>query len=140
MGKKRRRRADPPPQPTFSNSALAAGLAGLAGTLPAGEATADPPPQPAPPADDPSDLSRCGKLTLRIERAGRRGKTVTVLSGLDAERAQALLPRLRRAMGCGGSVEAGRKPSELRVVLQGDVRARARAWLERHGARRVVDG
>ena len=53
---------------------------------------------------------------LRIERAGRRGKTVTVVEGLPRNAAflKALAAELKRACGTGGTVV------EDRVELQGD--------------------
>lgn len=142
MGKKRRA-APAAPAETFSNRALA-GLAKLAGTLPAApappEEACDAPPADRPAPADPLDLSRCAKLVLRRERSGRHGKTVTVLSGLPAAQAEPVAVALRRALGCGGSTEAGERPGALHVVLQGDVRERATAWLSGRGARGVVRG
>ena len=53
---------------------------------------------------------------LRIERAGRRGKTVTVVEGLPRNAAflKALAAELKRACGTGGTVV------EDRVELQRD--------------------
>ena len=53
---------------------------------------------------------------LRIERAGRRGKTVTVVEGLPRNAAflKALAAEMKRACGTGGTVV------EDRVELQGD--------------------
>jgi len=66
---------------------------------------------------------------LRIERAGRGGKTVTVIDGLpeDAPFLAALASELKRACGSGGSVRAGA------IELQGDVRERVRALLAGKG-------
>ncbi len=68
---------------------------------------------------------------LRIERKGRRGKTVTVLDGLKLgeDDLNRLAKELRKAMGCGSSVEG---PS---VVLQGDNRERIGSWLRSKGVR-----
>jgi len=53
---------------------------------------------------------------LRIERAGRHGKTVTVVEGLPRNAAflKALAAELKRVCGTGGTVV------EDRVELQGD--------------------
>lgn len=53
---------------------------------------------------------------LRIERAGRRGKTVTVIEGLprNAPFLKSLAGDLKRACGSGGTVV------EDRVEIQGD--------------------
>lgn len=66
---------------------------------------------------------------LRIEKARRGGKTVTVIDGLPRNEAflRALLQELKRACGCGGAVR------ESGVELQGDLRDRVRAHLARQG-------
>jgi translation initiation factor 1 len=68
---------------------------------------------------------------LRIERSGRRGKTVTVVDGLPRNRSflKALAKDLKRACGTGGTaVEAG-------VEIQGDHRERIREMLMARGWR-----
>ena len=66
---------------------------------------------------------------LRIEKAGRGGKTVTVVDGLpaNAEFLKGLLQELKKACGCGGAVR------EDGVELQGDLRERVRAHLTKQG-------
>ena len=66
---------------------------------------------------------------LRIEKAGRGGKTVTVVDGLPRNRAflASLAAELKRACGAGGTV------SEDRVEIQGDHRDALRALLGRKG-------
>jgi len=66
---------------------------------------------------------------LRIEKAGRGGKTVTVVDGLPQNDAflKELLQDLKRACGCGGAVRDGG------VELQGDLRDRVRAYLTKQG-------
>ena len=66
---------------------------------------------------------------LRIEKAGRGGKTVTVVDGLPQNEAflKELLQDLKRACGCGGAVRDGG------VELQGDLRERVRAYLMKQG-------
>ncbi len=68
---------------------------------------------------------------LRIERKGRKGKTVTVIEGmtLDQDGLDLLAKELRKAMGCGSSVEGAS------VVLQGDNRERIGSWLREKGVR-----
>ena len=66
---------------------------------------------------------------LRMEKAGRGGKTVTVVFGLPNNAAflKALCADLKRACGTGGAVvDSG-------VELQGDLRDRVRQWLLDHG-------
>jgi len=88
----------------------------------------------APPATDPLDLSPAGKLVVRREKAGRGGKTVTILTGLPEGHLEALCKALKTQMGCGATVEA------TTVVLQGDQVARVLPWLTARGARQVVRG
>ena len=62
---------------------------------------------------------------LRIEKAGRGGKTVTVVDGLPRNAAflKMLCQELKSACGTGGTVGDGA------VELQGDLRDRVRALL-----------
>jgi len=82
------------------------------------------------------DLARCGKLTVSRERKGHGGKTATVVTGLGlpARDLDAVARALRRALGCGASVDGDR------VVVQGDQVPRVQAWLGAQGARRIVTG
>jgi translation initiation factor 1 (eIF-1/SUI1) len=82
------------------------------------------------------DLSRVGKIVLRVQRKGRGGKTVTLLScaGLARSSLDPLAREMRKALGCGSRVE------EEGIVLQGDVQERAYIWLSERGATRIVGG
>ena len=66
---------------------------------------------------------------LRMEKKGRAGKTVTVVYGLpnNADFLQTLCAELKRACGCGGAT------TDDGVELQGDLRDRVHAHLERKG-------
>ncbi len=66
---------------------------------------------------------------LRIERAGRRGKTVTVVEGLPRNTAflKELAGELKKACATGGKVV------EDRVEIQGDHRERLRGLLGAKG-------
>jgi translation initiation factor 1 len=66
---------------------------------------------------------------LRMEKAGRGGKTVTVVFGLPNNAAflKELSADLKRACGAGGTVTADG------VELQGDLRERVRALLLARG-------
>lgn len=68
---------------------------------------------------------------LRIERAGRRGKTVTVVEGLPRNSGflKALAGELKRACATGG------KAVDDRIEIQGDHRQRLRGILEAKGWR-----
>jgi translation initiation factor 1 len=102
---------------------------------------ADTPPEPpAPPPTAPKpgsiDLSNCAKLVVRRERKGRGGKTATIVAGLQLREKQLdhLAKELRRALGCGASVDGDT------IVVQGDLTTRTAQWLQDHGAKRVVIG
>ncbi len=120
---KPRKPAETPPTAPF-NSPFA-GLAGRLGDLPPGPAPAPEPSRgPPPPA----------RAVVRIERAGRAGRTVTVVEklGLAPAGMEAWLSAAKRALGCGGAVEGEA------LVLQGDVRERVAAWLAGRGVRKVT--
>ena len=75
----------------------------------------------------PSPPGKPGKIvaTLRMEKKGRGGKTVTVVDGLPRNAAflKDLCQELKRACGTGGAV------SEDTIELQGDLRDRVREHL-----------
>src|SRR3954470_1100847 len=77
--------------------------------------------------DQPVPLKITAKL--RMEKKGRGGKTVTVVDGLPRNSAflKELSQELKRACGTGGAVLEGA------VELQGDLRDRVRAFLEKKG-------
>lgn len=66
---------------------------------------------------------------LRVEKAGRGGKTVTVVYDLPRNAAflKDLCQDLKKACGCGGTVQ------ETAVELQGDLRDRVRELLAKKG-------
>ena len=66
---------------------------------------------------------------LRIEKSGRKGKTVTVVEGLPRNRAflKALAGELKRACGSGG------KAGETHIEVQGDHREKLREVLRGKG-------
>lgn len=103
----------------------------------------DVPGSPAPEAGGPgtagtrdavATVAATGRIVLRRERKGRGGKTVTVVTGLPRGSLDDLAREMRRALGCGASVEDGA------IILLGDLAERARTWLAGRGARRVVLG
>ena len=122
-------RRDQAPPPTPFNAALA-GLAARRAEVPPGPTV--PAPSSAPPAGRPPPA----RAVVRMERAGRGGRTVTVVEKLDLPPRQLedWLGELKRAIGCGGAVE-GRA-----LVLQGDLRERIASLLEARGVRKVTVG
>jgi translation initiation factor 1 (eIF-1/SUI1) len=83
-----------------------------------------------------------GRLVLRRETKHRGGKAVIVVSGLgaiegfDLQTAEVLASRLKRQLGCGGTVEA--TDGALELVFQGDRPGRVAELLRAEGFR--VDG
>jgi len=78
------------------------------------------------------------KIVLRIERKGRRGKTVTLLdiSPVPSPDAFAcLLKSLKKTLGCGASIA-----DNSRIVFQGDQRERLEKWFTGQGSSRVIRG
>ncbi|TVR01033.1 MAG: translation initiation factor [Deltaproteobacteria bacterium] len=73
------------------------------------------------------------RAVLRLERKGRGGKPVTVVSHLDLgdDQLAAWAGWLRTRLGCGARVE------EDTVVVQGDQRDRCAALLKERGVRKV---
>jgi translation initiation factor 1 len=73
---------------------------------------------------------------VRLERAGRGGKDVTVIEqlGLNSTQMAAWLKALKSALGCGGVLEDGA------IVLQGDHRKRLPEILTKRGVRKVTTG
>ena len=85
--------------------------------------------RPAPPAAAaPKALQ---KVRVQRTRAGKGGKQVTVISGLEIPEveARALLRTLKAASGTGGTLKEGL------IELQGDQVAAALAALEKQGFR-----
>ena len=78
--------------------------------------------KPDPPAGD-------GVVRVRLEKKGRRGKSVTTVAGvrLAAGELRSLAAELKRACGTGGAVKEGV------IEIQGDQRDRIVAALERKG-------
>ena len=76
------------------------------------------------------------EICLRREKKGRRGKTVTTLSGLphSDQELNTLAADLKRYCGCGGSVKEGI------IIIQGDHRQKIATWLEKRGYKTKLTG
>lgn len=74
------------------------------------------------------------RLVLRREKTGRGGKTVTRIEGLAAPEAEEIMKRMKKALGCGASLDGAD------VLLQGSLVDRAAAWLEQNHGARIVKG
>ncbi|HYN07376.1 MAG TPA: translation initiation factor [Vicinamibacterales bacterium] len=95
----------------------------------------EPEPHAAPePIDRP--VKTIPRAVVRLERAGRKGKEVTVVEHLDLGAAErdVWVKALKAALGCGGSVEG------TSLVLQGDHRKRLPALLAKRGVKKVTAG
>jgi translation initiation factor 1 len=128
----KREKAPPDAAPPGPFNAALAGLAARMGGLPPAPV---PTPAPAPPpSSKPPGPPPPARAVVRMERAGRGGKIVTVVEklALPPRELEAWLGELKRALGCGGVVEGGT------LVLQGDTRERVGAWLEKRGVKRVT--
>ncbi len=95
--------------------------------------------KPAPaPAAERSVPAAAGpsRAVVRLERKGRGGKEATIVEKLDLPPADLAcwLRGLKQALGCGGTVEGDA------LALQGDLRERVRALLEKRGVRKVTLG
>jgi translation initiation factor 1 len=68
-------------------------------------------------------------IYLRVEKKGRRGKTVTLLEGFtrDPNEIEELVRMIKSACGTGGTVKNGY------VEIQGDFRIQAAAFLKKLG-------
>ena len=80
--------------------------------------SAQPPPKPV---DEPRTGTTAGqKVLVKLDRKGRRGKTVTVVEGLsiDATGLEALAKKLKSACGSGGTIKDGK------IEVQGEHRER----------------
>jgi translation initiation factor 1 len=129
-----------------------AALASLASQLPKASeanvpaAAADESEKPAPAPESACATRPKGRLLLRRETKHRGGKTVVIVSGFEGATAAAgalrdddvvaLGAELKRALGCGGTVEDG--PDGKIIVVQGDKPARVAELLAAKGFR--VDG
>ncbi len=105
-----------------------AGLAGLRDQLPAG------PEQPAAKTAKPGAPRGPARAVVRYERKGRGGKEVTLVEKLElgATELETWCRELKRALGCGGSVEGSA------ILLAGDQRGRLTPLLEARGVRKIT--
>ena len=90
---------------------------------------------PAGPEDEPAEIEAPSgwstrKVNLQMQRKGRGGKTVTILTGWDPadhDELPAMCKDVRKQLGCGGTVR------EDEIELQGDLRRRVAPVLESMG-------
>jgi translation initiation factor 1 len=107
-----------------------AALAALRDSLPEG------PRKETPKEPEPANTAFADKVVVARSKKGRGGKVVTTITGVrgDARALETMAHDLRKALGCGATVE------DAVIVVQGDQAARVRTFLEARGARRVIIG
>lgn len=122
----------PPPDPGPRSNPFEALRRRLGDRLPPGP---EPAARPAA-AREPARRAVSERVTVRRERAGRGGKTVTLAEGpgLAGRDLAALAREAARALGLGARVEKGA------LVLQGDQAERLASWLSGQGFERVERG
>jgi translation initiation factor 1 len=109
-------------------------FAALASKLPASVVSEKPPVLSTVASTEPAPAAAPARAVVRFERKGHGGKTATVVSHLGLAPAQIEIwcAEARKKLGCGGTVEGDT------IVLQGDQRDRAAAWLTAKGVKRVT--
>ena len=100
----------------------------------------DPAPTSPPALPPPEKPLKQQTATVARDRKRRKGKTVTVISGLhhNPDALRELLKNLQKALGAGGTVKDGEKGPEIEI--QGDHRERAGALLIELGYKVKVSG
>ena len=117
-----------PPAGFGQNPFAALNLTGL----PPGPAEPTPPPEGFKPA-----VKRRGRVDIIRQKAGRGGKTVTVVTnfvGIGLPEKEALAKTMQKACGTGGTVKEGR------IEIQGDQRAEVARILQEAGFQPVFAG
>ena len=114
------RMSKPPERPANPFEALRQKL----GALPPGPEPLTPPKRRIPGAPHAEE-----RVTVRFERAGHGGKTVTVVAGpgLRGAKLDELAREVARALGLGARAEKGE------LLVQGDQCARLVEWLAKRG-------
>ena len=74
------------------------------------------------------------QIVIRREKKGRGGKTITRVSGVPATELASLAGEMKKALGCGATVE------NEDLVLLGSLVDRAARWLSDSGATKIVKG
>ena len=120
--------SDAPAQAPLSNP-----FAALAALRPADAAPAAAAPAAASATKPAADPKLPARAVVAVERKGRGGKTVTLVThlGLSNDALDAWVTEMKRSLGCGGTRE------DDAIALQGDQRERAIDWLTRKGVRKV---
>jgi translation initiation factor 1 len=97
----------------------------------------DLPPSEEPPPRPTAPVRNRGRVDIIRQKAGRGGKTVTVITGfvgIGLPEKEALAKSIQRSCGAGGTVKEGR------IEIQGDKREEAARILAEAGFRPVFAG
>lgn len=87
-------------------------------------------------AADTRSVNKDGIARIQRETKGRKGKGVSIITGLDqnADELKALCTVLKKKCGCGGAVKTGI------IELQTDARDKIQQLLEQQGIKSKVAG
>ncbi|WP_296048605.1 stress response translation initiation inhibitor YciH [uncultured Alteromonas sp.] len=87
-------------------------------------------------SNDTRSVNKDGIARIQRETKGRKGKGVSIVTGLDqsADDLKALCTVLKKKCGCGGAVKAGT------IELQTDDRSKIQQLLEQQGIKSKVAG
>ena len=108
--------------------------AAFGGLVPPSSDAPEPEPDPEPVTTRDGALSFGPRAIVRRQKKGQGGKTVACVEGLPVATAKALLPKLKRELGCSGRVD-----DDLLILGTRD-HNRVAAWLTAAGAPRVKLG
>ena len=83
---------------------------------------------------NPDTLPKISKVSLQRQRAGRGGKTVTLVTLAQDYRGDvaALAKEHRKGLGCGSTIEEGK------IILQGDIADRAESRNAKKGVTKII--
>lgn len=101
----------------------------LAALMPEGDDTNIEAPVESAGVAQESNAKQKGRLDIVFERKGRAGKCATIVCGfdIDDDAIEALASKMKRRLGCGGSVRGGE------ILIQGDKRNEVLRFLQDEG-------
>lgn len=123
-----KKRIDTTPRDTTSEQSLGDILRNAGVHIPEEHST---PKKQSPRTPEPKATVQKEPLHLRIEKKGRGGKVVTIVSGFTGNTGaiEDLAAKLKSQCGTGGSVK------DREIVMQGDLRTKLDGLLKGHGYR-----
>ncbi len=121
----------PTPKGTPALSHNPFGALAPSGDLPPGPDRSEP--EPAETGSASVSTLATGKVVVRREKKGRKGKTVTRISGLEPGALEALQKRMKKSLGCGAVIEGDD------LLLLGSLVERAAKYLRDQAIKQVVE-